>query len=350
MDKKTAVILFNSGGPDSFKSVKKFFFNRFNDKAIIPLPQPFRFLLAKFISTRQKQKAQNIYQQIDKKPPILETTIAQAEALEKELSYLGNYKVFVSMRYWQPFAKDVIKKVKEYTPSQIIFLPLYPQFSTTTTTSSFDDFYQKLKKAKISATIKYACCYPTNINFVHSHSHLIKQSIAKIKSTGFNNFRLLFSAYALPQKIIDMGNPYCFLVQVSVDAIVKELNEDNLDYQVCYQSTVSLIKSTQPSLDFEISRAALDAKAIIVVPITFVSDQYQTYVELDIKFAEIAKQKNIIFYCRVPALNVSGYFVQSLVDICKSALSIKYDCIGGEFGKRICPKNLKKCPNSNYEL
>jgi ferrochelatase len=343
MDKKTAVILSNFGGLNSSESIKYFVFNLFNNKDVIPLPQPFRFLLAKFISTKQHKKAQKIYQQIGKKLSILKTTIAQAELLEKELSYLGNYKVFVSMLYWRPFTKDVVKKVKEYNPSQIIFLPLHPQFSTTVTASLFDECYQKLKKSKISAKIKYACYYPTNVNFVHSYSHLIKQAITKTKSAGFNNFRLLFYAYGLPQKIIDMGDPYCFLVKESTDAIVKKLSEENLDYQICYQSKVGPLKWIQPSIDFEINRAAIDAKAVIVVPIDFVSDNYGTH-------AGLAKQKNIPFYYRVPALNVSGHYIQSLVDICKSVFSINYDCVGEELGKRICLQNLKKCSNSNYKL
>ena len=347
MNKKTAVILFNLGGPDSLASVKGFLFNLFNDKAIISLPQPFRFLLAKFISSRRNQKAQKIYQQIGGKSPILETTISQAEALEKELSYCGNYKVFVSMRYWHPLAKETAKKIKEYNPDEIIFLPLYPQFSTTTTASSFNDFYQKLKKAKIFAKIKYICCYPTNQRFISAHYHLIKQAIVKTKSAGFDNFRLLFSAHGLPQKIIDMGDPYCYQIKASVDEIVKELGKENLDYQICYQSKVGPLKWTQPSLDFEINRASLDGVAIIIVPIAFVSDHSETLVELDIEYREIAKQKNIPFYCRVPALNISGYFIQSLVEICERTSSSDYSCNGGDFGKRICPKNFKKCINPN---
>lgn len=357
MNKKTAVILFNLGGPDSLKSVRGFLFNLFNDKAIISLKQPFRFLLATLISMIRNKKAQAIYQQIGGKSPILATTISQAEALEKELSYFGNYKVFVSMRYWRPFSKDVVKKVKEYDPQEIIFLPLYPQFSTTTTASSFEDFYQKLKKAKIFAKTKYVCCYPTNPQFISAHCHLIRQAITKTKSAqqslGFNNFRLLFSAHGLPQNIIDSGDSYCFQIKASVEAIVKKLAEndsdnDNLDYVICYQSKVGPLKWTEPSLDFEISRAALDNVATIIVPISFVSDHSETLVELDIWYREIAKQKNIPFYCLVPALNISGYFIKALLEICQRTSSSNYACNGGDFGARICPKNFKKCLNPNF--
>jgi ferrochelatase len=345
--KKTAVILFNLGGPDNLKSVKGFLFNLFNDKAIIGLPQPFRFLLAKLISSRRDKKAQAIYAQIGGKSPILETTNSQAEALEKELSYFGNYKTFVAMRYWHPFSKDVVKKVKEYQPDEIIFLPLYPQFSTTTTASSFEDFYKKLKNNKVAGKLKYICCYPTNPQFISAHCRLIKQAIIKTTSAGFDNFRILFSAHGLPQKIIDAGDPYCFQVKASVDGIVKELAIKDLDHKICYQSKVGPLEWTKPSLEFEISRAALDKKAIIIVPIAFVSDHSETLVELDIEYREIAHHKKIPFYYRVPALNVDGYFIKSLVDICKRTSEVEFGCNGGDFGSRICPKNFTKCLNPN---
>ena len=362
MEKKTAVILFNLGGPDKLQSVKGFLFNLFNDKAIIGLLQPFRFLLAKLISSRRDRKAQAIYSQIGGKSPILETTNAQAEALEKELSYLGNFKVFVSMRYWHPFAKEVIKKIKEYQPEEIILLPLYPQFSTTTTASSLDDFYRRLQKEKISSSLKYVCCYPTNPQFISAHCRLLNQAITQTKSAGFENFRILFSAHGLPQKIIDMGDPYCEQVKASVEAIMKEIdfhsqeseklgNEaehrfaNKADYKVCYQSKVGPLQWTKPSLEFEINRAALDRKAVIIVPIAFVSDHSETLVELDIEYKELAHKLNIPFYCRVPALNVDGYFIKSLFDICRRTSEADLVCNGGNFGERICPKNFKKCIN-----
>ncbi len=356
MSKKTAVILFNLGGPDNLKSVRGFLFNLFNDKAIIGIIQPFRFLLATLISFRRNKKAQEIYSQIGGKSPILETTNAQAEALEKELSYLGNFKVFVVMRYWRPFAKEVIKKVKEYQPDEVIFLPLYPQFSTTTTASSFKDFYQELQKAKLSAKLKYICCYPTSPDFISSHCRLILQAINKTKSTiKSDNFRLLFSAHGLPEKIIDMGDPYCEQVKYSTEAIINGLtqnlstdkNPQTLDYKVCYQSKVGPLEWTKPSLEFEIKRAAMDKKAVIIIPIAFVSDHSETLVELDIEYRELSQQLGISFYYRVAALNVDGYFIKALLELCERTSKADFSCTGGDFGARICPKNFKKCINPN---
>ena len=122
---KTAIVLFNLGGPDSPDAVQPFLFNLFNDQAIIGLPQPFRFLLATLISKkRAKKKAIPIYEKMGGKSPILENTMAQAQALKAELLYHGNVDVFTCMRYWKPMAPEVVKQIKDYAPDHIILLPL----------------------------------------------------------------------------------------------------------------------------------------------------------------------------------------------------------------------------------
>jgi ferrochelatase len=213
---KTAIILFNLGGPDQLSSVRPFLFN---DKAIINLPNPFRFLLAKLISSRRYKKASDIYHLIGCRSPLREITICQSVALEKELSKSGDFRVFTSMRYWHPFSFEIIDEVLDYQLDQVILLPLYPQFSTTTSKSSIDDFTdhfnKKINKNESKITIKSICCYPVEPNFIASHARLLKETI---KKSGQNiddflkNFRILFSAHGLPQKVIDKGDPYVYQV------------------------------------------------------------------------------------------------------------------------------------------
>jgi ferrochelatase len=349
---KIAIVLFNLGGPDNLNSVRKFLFNLFNDPAIIGLPNPFRYLLAHLISFRRAKVASKIYQLIGGKSPILEITNAQAEALEKELSFKGEFKVFVSMRYWHPMSKEVVAKLNEYQPDEIILLPLYPQFSTTTSASSMLDFMGELKKQKVSAPVKYVCCYPLEAEFIRAHAKLIKQSIQKAISLGHPNHRILFSAHGLPKSVIAKGDPYVFQIEASTKAIIAELEKENdaknkIDYRICYQSKVGPVAWTTPSLEFEINRAAIEKKPLIIVPIAFTSDHSETLVELDIEYKEIAEHKKIPLYLRVPALNSDGYFIKSLVDISLRALKSDVACNGGIEGARICPAKFGKCPNEN---
>ncbi len=346
--KKTAVILFNLGGPDKLSSVKPFLFNLFKDKAIINLPNPIRYLLAKFIAKRRNKIAMEIYKKIGGKSPILEIVNSQAENLEKELSFSGDFKVFVCMRYWHPMSKEIVKKVKEYGADEVIMLPLYPHFSTTTTQSSFEDFEDEARKQKLNANLKKVCCYGTNSKFIESHAVLIKKVINKIKNTKNKKYRLLFCAHGLPQKIIDNGDPYVFQIQSSAKAIIAKIMSDKsflgeeIDFQVCYQSRVGPLKWTTPSLDDEISRAANDKKGLIIVPISFTGDHSETLVELDIEYKKIAQDNKVLFYHRVDALNNNGYFMESLVEICKN-INNKPKEYASYNGTRICPKNFTKC-------
>ena len=352
-DHKVAVILFNLGGPDKLKSVKPFLFNLFNDKAIISLPQPFRFLLAKLISSRREKKAQNIYKQIGGKSPILDITLSQADSLERELSFAGNFKVFTIMRYWHPFAQDVVKKINHYKPDEIILLPLYPQFSSTTTASSVKNFIDNFDNKKIVK--KIICCYPTQDNFIKSHAHQIIRVLKKVHIDDLPKIRLLFSAHGLPQKVIDNGDPYVFQVEQSVAKIVELLNRSkisaefenfDLDYRICYQSKVGPLKWTTPSLEQEIRSVSLDNKIPLIIPIAFVSDHSETLVELDIEYKEMAEHLKIEQYYRVPALNIDGHFIKSLKEMVLdvSANSNNHIFCDGK-AARICPKDYKLCPN-----
>ena len=345
--KKTAIVLFNLGGPDKLSSVKPFLFNLFFDKAIINLPGPLRYFLAKFISGKRAAKSRAIYEKIGGKSPIVEITNNLAENVEKELSFSGNFKVFVSMRYWHPMAPEVVKKIKEYGANEVIMLPLYPQFSTTTTESSFNDFSREVLKQKLDVILKKICCYPQNNKFIQSHAQLILKTIKQAESEHKGKYRLLFSAHGLPQKIIDQGDPYCFQINLSTEAIVAEIKQDKniknraIDYQICYQSRVGRLQWTKPAIDDEITRAARDKVGVIIIPIAFTSDHSETLVELDMDYREIAKELNVPFYYRVPALNSDGYFVQSLVEMCKN-ISNKNQICANDSGSRICPAEYKR--------
>ena len=178
---RKAIILFNLGGPDKLESVEPFLFNLFNDPAIISIPSIFRYPLAKFISKRRAPIAKNIYKEIGNKSPILELTHNQAKSLENNLSAKGDFRCFVVMRCWHPRASDVIKKVKEYNPEEIILLPLYPQYSASTSGSSINEWNNLCKKENYQVKTKTICCYPTENNFIESHVSLIKKIIKTIE-------------------------------------------------------------------------------------------------------------------------------------------------------------------------
>ncbi|HEU5047364.1 MAG TPA: ferrochelatase [Rickettsiales bacterium] len=333
---KTAVVLFNLGGPDSLESVKPFLFNLFNDKAIIPLPQPLRYLVAQFIASGRAPAAKEIYEEIDGRSPLLAHTQDQAYALQEELELRGNYKVFVAMRYWHPFVKEVVAEVKEYDPDKVVLLPLYPQFSSTTTGSAFAEWYVQARQQGLLAEHHPICCYPFDNQFIGAHIQLIRQACQEAER--FGKPRILFSAHGLPQRVIDKGDPYQWQVEKTVAAIMRKL--ESIDYALCYQSRVGTQKWLGPSTTDEIERAGLDGVPVVVVPIAFVSEHSETLVELDIEYRRVASKSNVVSYTRVPALGTHPEFIQALAWLVE-ATKLYPNC-SNSLGRQ-CPKEFGKC-------
>ena len=328
-NKKIAIVLLNFGGPNKLDDVKQFLFNLFYDKAVIRLPNPFRWLIAKLIATKRCETSKHIYDQIGGKSPILDWTNKQSDLLKQELSALikEEFEVFISMRYWYPRAFEVASKIEKYNPTEVIILPLYPHYSTTTTGSGVSDFLKYYPKE-----VQSICCYPTEHNFIRAWSENIKKSLELLEPE--EDFCILFSAHGLPEKIIKQGDPYQWQIEQSVKAIVDTLGIQ-VDYKVTYQSRVGPVKWIGPCTEEEIKKACLDKKAIVIVPISFVSEHVETLVELDIEYKAIADLSNTK-YIRVPALGLNSYYIKALADLVVNK-------IGNNKMARICPKEFSCC-------
>lgn len=340
LSSKTAIVLFNLGGPDSPQAVKPFLFNLFNDPAIIGLPGIFRRLLASIISRSRTPKAQAIYDEMGGKSPILENTQAQAQALEAALSPHGQVKVFIAMRYWHPMTEEVVAQVKAYAPDHIILLPLYPQFSTSTTGSSLTAWHRAAKQAGLSIPTTSICCYPTQEDFIAAHTQLVATYVNEAKR--FGTPRVLFSAHGLPEKTIKNGDPYQWQVEQTSRTIIEKLGLE--DVVNCYQSRVGPMKWIGPSTHDELMRAAKEHVPVVLVPIAFVSEHSETLVELDIEYANLAHEAGLDHYYRVPTLSLQAHFIAALADMClKKTLK---PTICSDTAKRHCPHAFKRCPST----
>jgi len=335
---KTAIILFNLGGPDGPDAVQPFLFNLFNDPAIIRLPQPLRWLLAKLISGRRTPTAQKIYAQMGGRSPILPNTEAQAQALESALG--PDFKCFIAMRYWRPRADVQVAAVKRWDPDRILLLPLYPQYSTTTTGSSVTEWQHEAKRAGLAVPTISLCCYPNNPGFAAAVATRIKAGLGEF---GAQRPRVLFSAHGLPKKIVDAGDPYQGQVEQSVAAVLAELALPDLDWVICYQSRVGPMEWIGPSTEAEVLRAGAEGVALLVVPIAFVSEHSETLVELDIEYRELAHEKGVPAYVRVPTVDADAHFIAGLADEARRALASNQPVCSGE-GGRICPPDRLGCP------
>jgi ferrochelatase len=335
---KTAIILFNLGGPDAPAAVKPFLFNLFNDPAIIGLPQPLRWIVAQLIASRRAPTAREIYQHMGGRSPIVANTEAQANGLEAALG--PEFKCFIAMRYWQPRAREEVAAVKAWAPDRILLLPLYPQFSTTTTASSVREWQREAARAGLTQPTTTLCCYPENAGFIAAVAAGVRAGLAEI-TPGLKP-RVLFSAHGLPKKVIDAGDPYQTQVERSVAAVVRQLAMPELDWVVCYQSRVGPLEWIGPSTEAEVVRGGADGVALVVVPIAFVSEHSETLVELDIEYRHLARQNGVPAYVRVPAVGADPAFIAGLADEVRRAINSDRPILSGE-GPRLCAPDRVGC-------
>jgi ferrochelatase len=343
---RIAVILFNLGGPDNLAAVKPFLRNLFNDPAIITAPTKIRRILSWYIATRRTRHSQEIYKKIGGSSPIRLQTEKQARALEDALSDLGEVRAFPCMRYWYPLSDQVAKAVAEYRPDQVILLPLYPQFSTTTSGSSITEWRRAAEEAGITAKTRTVCCYADDEAFIAAEVALIKPMLQAAQAIGPT--RLLLSAHGLPKKIIDKGDPYQWQVEQTCAAVAHGLAGQGfaeLDWQVCYQSRVGPMQWIGPATDDAITRAGQDGRAVVLAPIAFVSEHSETLVELDMDYRDLAANCGVSHYARVPTVGTNQVFIDGLSSIVRKAIAWpdSNNRCGGANMQRYCPNGWTGC-------
>jgi ferrochelatase len=334
---KTAVVLMNLGGPLKEADIEPFLYNFFTDKNIIALPSLLRNFVARRIAKKRSQgAARDVYARLGFKSPLLENTQKQANALEKKLG--EGFRVFVSMRYWHPMAKEVIAQLEEYKPDNLVLLPLYPQFSTATVKSSLEDFWANVQddggwlhaNRDYPVKIHSVCCYPLDDGFVKASADNIRQALEKAPPKT----RVLFSAHGLPEKTVRGGDPYRWQGEKTAEAVAKEAGL--ADWQICYQSRVGPLKWIGPSTEEALQKAANDKVGVILYPHTFVSEHVETLVEIDIDYREKARHMGIPYFGKVETVGTHESFIGGLAEIVKSRLQ-------GKPCARVCPAQFKKC-------
>jgi protoporphyrin/coproporphyrin ferrochelatase len=312
----TAVVLMNLGAPDSLAAVEPFLANLFADPAIIDLPAVLRLPLARLAARRRAKVARRIYARLGGSSPLLANTEEQARALERVLG--PGYRCFVAMRYWHPTSAETVRKVKSWQADEIVCLPLYPQFSTTTTASSVKAWQRAAARENLDRPTRTVCCYPDAKGLVEALAGLIRPALNDALRSG-KAPRLLLTAHGLPERVVRAGDPYPRQVAVTAAAVVAALSQPGLDWRICYQSRVGPLRWIGPSTDEEIRRAGQDRVPLVIAPIAFVSEHSETLVELDYEYRRLAEECAVPLYIRVPTVGVAPSFVRGLATLVQHA-------------------------------
>ena len=310
-ENKKALVLLNMGGARNKAELKMFLTNMFNDKNILTVKNPLiRKMIAYFIVTKRLDSAWENYEHIGNESPINKLTEKLVAKCNEKIEEFKTYQV---MRYTPPFAQDVIKQMLDDGINEIVMLPLYPQYSTTTTKSSVEDFIDYLPYT-FGKNIRYIETFYKNDKF---NECIINEIISNVENAS--EYNLIFSAHGLPQKIVDAGDPYEIQMNEHVKILSEKLKEKNINFKsinLAYQSKVGPLKWLDPSLE-EMLKNFKEQK-VIIYPIAFIVDNSETDFELDIEYREIAHEMGISEYKVCRCVNDSDAFVEAIKDIIKN--------------------------------
>ncbi len=318
-DQPVALILLNMGGPDSLAAVEPFLFNLFADRELIQLPagrllqKPFARLISHF---RAKKVVEN-YRQIGGRSPLLEWTEKQAVGIAERLG--ERYRPYVIMRYWQPRAEQVLAEIKAAGIQTAVVVSLYPHYTGATTGSSVNDF--KKAAAAVHPELEYRLIeewydWP---GYLDALANRVNEGLDAFHDLLRDEVQILFSAHALPQKFIDRGDPYQQHVEATVEQVMARVGY--YDWSIAYQSRSGPVKWMEPGTEETIAQlAAAGHRALLMVPVSFVSDHIETLQEIDIEYRELAVRQGIVNFQRAPSLNDHADFLDAMAMLVREHL------------------------------
>jgi len=322
-EERIGVLLFNLGGPEKLEDVRPFLFNLFSDPDIIRLPwRAMQKPLAWLISTQRYRKSQNYYRQIGGGSPLRKITDEQANALKLSLASRGiDASVYVGMRYWHPFLEDAFRQIQNDRITHLVVLPLYPQYSVSTTGSSLNRMNELLEGNGATARVSVIEHWYDNPDYVASLAHGISGELHKFPDPRPASTHIVFSAHSVPVSYIEEGDPYLTQTQQTVKRVVEALGGEP-PHSLSFQSKVGPVKWLRPSTDENLRRLAREGVSqVLLVPISFVSEHIETLYELDILYRGVADEVGLAHYRRVPALNCQPDFIEALANLVTQKLN-----------------------------
>jgi len=333
MSERIGVVLLNLGGPDSLDAVEPFLYNLFSDPDIIDFPLSFLFRkrLAKIISTRRAPMVREQYKKIGGKSPLKDHTLRQAALLEERLNEKIPAKVYAAMRYWKPSTEETLDAIEKDSIRKVILLPLYPQFSKATTTSSAKEWEKQLELrgngTRIETTLVES--YYDFEPYIQALVERINQGTERFPPERRGDIHLVFSAHGTPMKLVREGDPYSGHIKKTMEAVMRHGDFKN-DHSLCYQSKVGPMKWLTPSTPDTVKElAARGVKNMLIIPVAFTSDHLETLFELGIEYRRVAKEAGVEQYEVIEGLNDSPMFIEALAQLVFEKVGVSGDLAEG---------------------
>ena len=319
---KAGVLLFNLGGPETLGDVKPFLYRLFSDPEIIRVKwAPLRKTLAFMIATFRRKTSEGYYSQIGGGSPLRRLTEEQARALSAELKSRGrDVQTFVGMCTWHPFLSEAVERIQGSDLDNLVILPLFPQYSVTTTGSGFAVLRHLIegRPAFKNLNVEWIRSWFDQPTYVQSFAEAIRRELGKYAAA--KGVHILFSAHSIPERYVREGDPYFEQTKRTVELVMDRLGREN-PYQLSFQSKIGPVKWLEPfTSDLITQLGKQGVRDVLVVPISFVSEHIETLYELDILFQKVARDAGVMNFRRVPALNSDPTFIRALAEIVEGAL------------------------------
>ncbi|HVO81228.1 MAG TPA: ferrochelatase [Terriglobales bacterium] len=318
--RRVGVVLFQLGGPDTLEAIEPFLFNLFCDPDIIDFPfaRIGRKPLAKLISTTRARKVQHHYSVIGGGSPIRRFTEQQARTLQFKLAESGlDARCFVAMRYWHPFTSEAIEHLRAAQCEEVVLLPMYPHYSSTTTGSSLNEW-----RRQFHDDLPVHCIAPFYRHPLYLDALVERVNEALVRFPAPEQAELVFSAHSVPLAVIEKGDPYQRQIEETVELLMQGGGWPN-HYRLCYQSKVGASKWLQPSLRQTLRRLSAEkVRDVCIVPISFVSDHVETLGEIDHEARAEARALGIEHFQMTSGLNDSPTFIAALVELVGAAVGL----------------------------
>ncbi|WP_298039916.1 ferrochelatase [uncultured Desulfuromonas sp.] len=318
-EKPIGLVLLNMGGPDSLEAVEPFLYNLFSDRDLIQLPlgallqKPFARMISHF---RAKHVVEN-YRNIGGASPLLHWTGRQAEGIARELGEA--FRPYVAMRYWHPTAEETLRRMAADGIERAVVVSMYPHYTGATTGSSVKDFRRTASRVYPELTFSVVEQWYDWPAYLDALAHQVNEGLNQFHELMRDGVQIFFSAHALPQKFIDRGDPYLEHVMETVRGVMERVGER--PWHIGFQSRSGPVKWMEPGTEEVLDQLASDGhEAVLMVPISFVSDHIETLQEIDVEYRDHAHGRGIRSFGRSPSLNDHPLFISAMADLVRSNL------------------------------
>ena len=311
---KTAVFLMNLGGPRTLDEVEPYLYQLFSDPLVVSAPfGPLRKVFARLVSHFRAPSSQEKYRLIGGRSPLVEGTLAQARALSRELG--DAFTVHLAMRYGHPDTEEAVREALAAGAERAVSLPLYPQFANATTRSSLAEMRRLWPAGR---PLHEVCSYHDHPGYLDAVARTVEAALARVRPENRERTLVIFSAHGIPMRQVRRGDPYPREVEASARGAAARCGLR--EWHVTYQSKVGPARWLGPdTVHFVEERSR--GRAVVTVPIAFVSEHLETLYDLDILAAEAARRGGALEYQRAAAVGDRPDFASALADVVRRTLA-----------------------------